>query len=161
MGFENCGIQEPIKIGNLFHNYGEQNRAADREKVMDRWLEVKIGVGLNATKAPGRVLRRMVQNKIFRYQCQYASDTAGFGFSKKSIEEDIARGCKIVIFKQEEPDSKVYKYCEFYWEVKDDILYAKLVTDGNEFQTFKNWKMSDRVVVNATTKEMKEGVTIK
>lgn len=145
-----CGIQNPIEIKNLFASAVVQT--GRREEVMDQWIAQKLGRGPANTKCDGRVLRRLVnQSGYYRYQCQEASDTAEFGFSKNSIKEDIQKACTVVVFKQTEANSKAYNYWTWEWKVSNGILRAE-GSSGEALRTFEKWaddKM-DRAVVSVT-----------
>ncbi|MBR5485053.1 MAG: hypothetical protein IKV41_00910 [Oscillospiraceae bacterium] len=151
MNFIRCGIQEPIQINNIFLSAMNENKQSEREKVMDSWIRKKFTHSSpENTKCPGRVSRRCVNNQIYRYQCQYASDTSGFGFSKDSVEEDIELDCTVVVFKQLEDNPNEYRYWKFKWDKTDGDLHA--VSNTTILQCFKNWDQQTRAVFTADNK---------
>ncbi len=144
---EEFGIRRALTGVNLFSDLIHEEK--ETESVMDHFV-AKILQSADSVRCPGRVLRRMVDGKKYRYQVQDDSDTNNFGFSSGSVEEDDREGVTVVVFKKQGKGGKS-RYSFWKW---------KWIKDGNKWKTdnpvlhVSNTK--DRVVVNIP-RELSDG----
>ncbi len=131
---EECGIRRALTGVNLFSGLEHEER--ETEAVMDRFV-VEVLHAAGSARCPGRVLRRTVDGRKYRYQVQDESNTNNFGFSTASVEEDHKEGVTVVVFKKQGKGGKP-RYSFWKWE---------WIKDGNK------WKTSNRVLYVSNTKD--------
>ncbi len=140
------GIQEPIQFNKMF-DYTEDMDFSLREKVMDKWMYDNTKSD-KSEKCDGRVLRRRCKDeydkyKYYRYQLQKYSVSRGFGFTYESIEEDIEKEAKVVVFKEVEGCKGQYAYWSWEWSRE-----GKVYKCNNEGCSISHDNENKRVVVN-------------
>lgn len=136
-------LQTPFLPGGLFEE--AEHAASEREHVMDQWL--KDNKCSKGTRCQGRVVRRDSGGAVYRYQCQEASETRGYGFSVDSIKEDISCDATVVVFKQENSKGKKKDYHYKVWKWTNPWNMQTPIENQNGRNGLSVSVSQDRVVV--------------
>lgn len=122
------GIQEPITVPDILENLSTSKLS---DPVMKQWIfDYLKAAETDITWDTTRVQRVTVNGKTYRYQCQKASDTSGYGFGESTLQEDRDRQSDFVLFKQQSPSSSRYNYWIIRFdEWKNDPRWVDLKSD--------------------------------